>query len=264
MNTLTISLLQSALVWENPEANLKYFSQKINTLHAAVDLIVLPEMFTTGFSANVNTLAETMDGNTVRWMQQMAAKKSAAITGSIIIKESFDSDKDSVFYNRLLFVFPSGEIQYYDKRHTFTLAKEHEIFSSGEEKIIIDYKDWKICPLICYDLRFPVWSRNTEDYDILIYTANWPQKRINAWDALLKARAIENMSYTVGVNRIGIDGNKHEYVGHSVVFDYLGNSLSKEKNQEECVITIELHKDEQNFIRKKLGFLNDKDTFKLI
>lgn len=255
MNTLSIALLQSDLVWENPEKNLDNFTNKIESISDTVDIIVLPEMFTTGFSMNAIPLAEKMDGNTVLWMQKIASEKNSAVIGSIIIKEN------EAYYNRLLFVFQSGEIEHYDKKHTFTLAKEHETYTSGTEKLIVNYKGWKICPLICYDLRFPVWARNTENYDLLLYTASWPKKRINAWDALLKARAIENMSYTIGVNRIGLDGNDYEYVGHSAIYDCLGNCLTKEYNEEESIISLQVKKDEQDRVRESLGFLKDRDIF---
>ncbi|MDY0781325.1 amidohydrolase [Tenacibaculum sp. IB213877] len=259
---LNIALIQSDLVWENPEANRKLFEAKINTITNDVDLIVLPEMFSTGFSMNASALAETMEGETILWMQKMASEKSCAIVGSVIISERpFSSTQDDNYYNRLLFLHPSGKIEFYDKRHTFTLAKENEVYSAGENKLIVDYKGWKICPLICYDLRFPVWSRNIENYDLLIYVASWPKVRIAAWDALLKARAIENMSYTIGVNRIGTDANDYEYVGHSAVYDYLGNSLSEENNKKEDIIYLEIDKVTQQNTRKKLGFLNDKDDF---
>lgn len=261
MNTLKTAAIQADLIWENPTANRNYFTSKIKEVSNDIDLIILPEMFTTGFSMNANSLAENMDGETVAWMQHMAKEKQAAIIGSIIIQEHFGTTKTNNFYNRLLFVFPSGEIQHYDKRHTFTLAKEHETYTSGLKKLIINYKGWKICPLVCYDLRFPVWARNIENYDLLIYIASWPQKRINAWDALLKARAIENMSYVIGVNRVGLDGNNFEYVGHSITLDPLGNNLSKEKNENESIISVDLNKNTQTKVRNKLGFLNDKDEF---
>ncbi|TYP99686.1 putative amidohydrolase [Tenacibaculum adriaticum] len=252
---LNIAIIQSDLIWENPEANRLQFERKVNQVDNATDLIILPEMFSTGFSMNASVLAETMSGETVQWMQKMASEKQLAIVGSIIISEN---DK---FYNRLLFVYPSGKIEYYDKRHTFTLAKENEVFSEGKNKLIIEYKGWKICPLICYDLRFPVWSRNVENYDLLIYIASWPKVRISAWDALLKARAIENMCYTIGVNRTGKDGNNYEYVGHSIALDCLGNPLSKETNNDDEIILVQLDKTQQHKTREKLGFLNDKDAF---
>ncbi|MCH2033811.1 MAG: amidohydrolase [Tenacibaculum sp.] len=258
MNTLHISLLQADLSWENAQENINYFTEQIDEISNDVDLIVLPEMFTTGFSMNANKLAEEMNGKTVNWMQETAIKKQSAVVGSVIISEN------KKFYNRLFFVFPSGEFQYYDKKHTFTLAKEHETYSSGSKKLIVEYKGWKICPLICYDLRFPVWARNVEDYDLLIYVASWPEKRINAWDALLKARAIENMSYTIGVNRIGKDGNNYDYVGHSILFDCLGNPLSKEQNERQETISVQIEKESQDEIRNKLGFLKDKDKFSIL
>ncbi len=258
MNTLHISLLQADLSWENAQENINYFTEQIDQISNDVDLIVLPEMFTTGFSMNANKLEEEMNGKTVNWMQETAIKKQSAVVGSVIISEN------KKFYNRLFFVFPSGEFQYYDKKHTFTLAKEHETYSSGSKKLIVEYKGWKICPLICYDLRFPVWARNVEDYDLLIYVASWPEKRINAWDALLKARAIENMSYTIGVNRIGKDGNNYDYVGHSILFDCLGNPLSKKQNERQETISVQIEKESQDEIRNKLGFLKDKDKFKLV
>jgi predicted amidohydrolase len=181
----------------------------------------------------------------------------SAITGSMIIKENNN------YYNRLLFVFPSGVIQYYDKRHLFSLAGEDAIYTKGKHRLIVEYKGFRICPLICYDLRFPVYSRNTEDYDLLIYVANWPETRIVAWDTLLKARAIENMCYVIGVNRIGEDHNKHKYVGHSQVVDCLGNYLVEPMEIEGVFISI-LDKEEMHETRKKLSFLNDRDAFTVL
>ncbi len=202
---MKIALIQSSLFWENPNANRNHFEEKINAIDEEVDLIVLPEMFSTGFTMNPSAVSETMQGETVLWLQSLAEAKNSAITGSLVIQENNN------FYNRLLFVFPSGEIQFYDKRHLFTLAGEDKIYTSGKDKLIVEYKGWKICPLVCYDLRFPVFARNVEEYDVLIYVANWPESRITAWDALLKARAIENMSYTIGVNRVGKDNNNFEH-----------------------------------------------------
>jgi len=253
---MKIALLQSDLVWENPKANLNAFEKKINAITQKVDLIVLPEMFTTGFSMLPNDLAETMQGETVTWLTLLAKAKNCAITGSIIITENGN------FYNRLLFVFPSGEIQFYDKKHLFTLAGEEKLYSSGNKKLIIDYLGWKICPLVCYDLRFPVFSRNTENYDLLIYVASWPKTRINAWDTLLKARAIENMSYTIGVNRIGEDNNGYQYTGHSQAVDFLGNYI-QEPNEIDVTFVLELDKNEMLETRKKLDFLSDRDPFEL-
>lgn len=253
---MKIALIQSSLIWENPIANRNYFDEKINGIKEQVDLIVLPEMFTTGFTMNPLAVAETMQGETVLLLQSLAKAKNSAITGSLVITENNN------FYNRLLFVFPSGEIQFYDKRHLFTLAGEDKVYTKGNQKLIVDYLGWKICPLICYDLRFPVLARNVEDYDLLLYVANWPKPRINAWDILIQARSVENMCYTIGVNRIGLDNNKYEHVGHSQVVDFLGNYVLEPQETEGVFIT-ELNKDKLVETRKKLGFLNDRDTFEL-
>ena len=253
---MKLALIQSSLFWENPTANRNYFEQKINAITEKIDLIVLPEMFTTGFTMNPDNLAETMQGETIQWLQLLAKAKHSAITGSFIIRENNN------FYNRLLFVFPSGEIQFYDKRHLFTLAGEDKVYTSGNKKLIVEYMGWKICPLICYDLRFPVFARNTVDYDLLIYVANWPKTRINAWDILIKARAVENMCYTIGANRIGLDDNNFEYVGHSQAVDFLGNYILKPQ-EAEGVFVIELNKENLLETRSKLGFLNDRDSFEL-
>lgn len=260
---LRVALLQSDIIWEDINANLAQFSTKIKSISSEVDLIVLPEMFSIGFTMNAKNLAETMDGKTVRWMQNLAQEKQAVITGSVIISERpFNfAQGDIKYYNRLLFVHPSGKIEFYDKRHTFTLANEHETFSAGNERRIFELNGWKIYPLICYDLRFPVWARNTDNYDVLLYVASWPKARISAWDALLKARAIENISYTFGVNRVGLDGNNFEYIGHSIVYDSLGNPLSEENNEKEEIILVELDKPQQHNVREKYGFLNDRDDF---
>jgi predicted amidohydrolase len=253
---MKVALIQSALVWENPEANRTHFNEKINSIVEEVNLIVLPEMFTTGFTMNPAKVAETMGGKTVSWMQDLAKAKNAAITGSVVIEEN------SNFYNRMLFVFPSGEIQHYDKRHLFTLAGEDKVYSRGGQKLIVEYLGWKICPLVCYDLRFPVFSRNVENYDLLIYVASWPKTRIKAWDTLLTARAIENMSYSIGVNRIGEDKNGYAYVGHSQVADFLGEYML-EPQQSEGVFFVELNKEKMMETRLKLDFLSDRDDFEI-
>lgn len=257
MKTLKISLIQSHLLWENPAANRKNFSEKIVKIKEETDIIVLPEMFTTGFTMNAESLSEENEGETLQWMRSEAIKKQSAITGSIIIKEGEN------YYNRLYFVFPNGSYKTYDKRHTFTLAGEHNTYSSGNERIVVDYKGWKVCLLICYDLRFPVWARNTTNYDVLLYVANWPKKRIAAWDALLKARAIENMCYCIGLNRVGLDGNGHEYSGHSAIYDVLGEQISTKDFEREFTETISISKDELEEHRKHLQFLNDRDKFTL-
>jgi predicted amidohydrolase len=257
MQHLKIAILQADLVWENSAENLKNFSEKIHQINEQVDLIVLPEMFTTGFSMHPQKIGDTMHGETVAWMRKTASEKNAAIAGSVIIFEN------NSFYNRFLFVHPSGEINFYNKRHLFTLAGEDKVYESGKEKIVVDYKGWKICPLVCYDLRFPVWARNVEDYDLLMYVANWPKIRIAAWDTLLKARAIENMCYTIGVNRVGVDANNYEYSGHSAAFNCLGEQVAETKENKEETVVFTLDKNHITEIRNKLGFLNDRDTFEI-
>jgi omega-amidase len=257
MQHLKIAILQADLVWQNSAENLKKFSEKIYQINEQVDLIVLPEMFTTGFSMHPQKIGDTMHGETVAWMRKTASEKNAAVVGSVIIFENNN------FYNRFLFVHPSGEINFYDKRHLFTLAGEDKVYVAGKEKLIVDYKGWKICPLVCYDLRFPVWARNAEDYDLLIYVANWPKIRIAAWDTLLKARAIENMCYTIGVNRVGVDANNYEYSGHSAAFNCLGEQVAETTENKEETVVFTLDKNHSSEIRNKLGFLNDRDTFEI-
>ena len=252
---LKVALIQANLVWENPQKNREQFTEKIEQISGSINLIILPEMFTSGFTMNAEKVAETMNGETITLLKGMAAKKDAAIVGSLVITEA------GKYYNRLVFVEPSGKITTYNKRHAFTLVGEEKTYTAGNEKIIIDYLGWKICPLICYDLRFPVWARNTENYEVLIYVANWPKPRVTAWDTLLKARAIENMSYCIGVNRVGVDGVGSEYSGHSAVYDVLGNQLSNFEPHEEGTQVIVLEKRHVEAYRNKLKFLNDRDTF---
>jgi omega-amidase len=251
---MKIALIQIPLVWENPKSNRAYIEQKINTLEPEIDLVVLPEMFTTGFTMRPERVAETMQGETVLWMQSLAKAQNCAITGSLVIIE------EGNYYNRLLFVFPSGEIEYYNKRHLFTLAGEDKSYTKGTQKLIVEYRGWKICPLICYDLRFPVFARNVEQYDLLLYVANWPTIRIQSWDTLLKARAVENMSYTIGVNRVGKDEKDYDYSGYSQVVDFLGN-YAITPQETEGVFYAQLDKEALLQTRAKLGFLNDQDTF---
>jgi omega-amidase len=256
-NELKIMAIQADLAWENPQQNRVFFEEKIKALDADVDLIVLPEMFTTGFTMHPEKVAENMDGLSVSWMQKIAQEKQTALCGSLVISEN------GAFYNRLVFVHPTGALETYNKRHSFTLVGEDKVYTAGAEKINIAYKGWKICPLICYDLRFPVWARNTDNYDLLIFMANWPIARIKAWDTLLKARAIENMSYVIGINRTGTDANNYSYSGNSLVIDYLGEELSSLQKNEIGVIGATLKKDKQDRIRKKLGFLKDMDSFNI-
>ncbi|MEM8927496.1 MAG: amidohydrolase [Bacteroidota bacterium] len=253
---LKVALVQSHLIWENPEANRERFAEKIDGITNEVDLIVLPEMFTTGFTMKPNEIDTSEGERTLQWMEDCASKKNTALCGSLVFNEK------NHYFNRLFFVLPEGEHFHYDKKHTFTLAGENKVYKAGNKKVVFEYKGFRICPLICYDLRFPVWARNREDYDILIYVANWPKPRINAWDALLKARAIENMAYCIGVNRIGLDGMGHEYPGHSAVYDVLGNGLGYTEREE--VIYATLSKEHVENYRTKLRFLADRDAFNLI
>lgn len=257
-NQLKVALLQTNTVWEKRKQNRKRLTQKIDEIQQDFQLLVLSETFTTGFSMTPEGLAESMDGKTVHWMQEIATQKQSAVTGSLIIEENGN------FYNRLLFVFPDGTLEHYDKRHLFSLAGEDKVFTAGKEKLIIDYLGWKICPLVCYDLRFPVWSRNTEDIDLLLYVANWPKPRILAWDVLLKARAIENMCYSIGVNRIGEDPEQNEYTGNSAVYDVLGNAVSNIKPNREALEIVTLDKSHITYYRNKLSFLEDRDHFSLM
>nr|WP_321232541.1 amidohydrolase [uncultured Psychroserpens sp.] len=256
-NELKIALVQSNLVWENPEQNRINFSNKINSIAEPVDIIILPEMFTSGFTMNAKANAESMTGDTISWMQQLAKQKHTAITGSVIIEEN------NTFFNRLLFAHPDGQIDSYDKRHTFTLAGEDKVYRAGENISLINYKGWTIKPLVCYDLRFPVWARNVENYDLVFYVANWPKVRIAAWDTLLKARAIENMSYCIGVNRVGLDGNNYDYSGHSAAYNVLGERLDTIPFNKEAIAIVTLEKEHISKYRKKLGFLKDGDRFTL-
>jgi len=254
---IKITLIQSILHWENAEANLHMFEGKISALKDETDIIVLPEMFSTGFTMNASALAEPMQGRTMSWMQSMAEKKKCVITGSVIIREG------NSFFNRLIWMKPDGSFFQYDKRHLFRLAHEEQTYTPGKDKVIIDFKGWKILPLICFDLRFPVWSRRTKlsNYDVLIYAANWPERRIVAWNQLLIARAIENQCYVVGLNRFGNDGNEVYHSGESAVINFKGENLSGIPAHEECHETITLHMPELLEFRKQLPFLEDADDF---
>ena len=256
MNQLKITLLQVPLSWENKQENLNFLSQKITAV-SSTDVIVLPEMFSTGFSMNSTALAEKMDGLAVTWMREQAARKNCAIAGSLIIEENKN------YYNRLIWMAPDGKCEFYNKRHLFRMANENKHFSEGNKKQIISYKGWKICLLVCYDLRFPVWSRRTknENYDVILYVANWPERRSYAWKSLLVARAIENQSYVVGVNRIGKDGNEINYVGDSVALNFIGEQLTNSPSDGESSETVVLTKDSLVEFRKNFPAEMDADNF---
>jgi len=257
MPDLIITLFQPELVWEAQQANIDNFEKKIQNLSGRYDLIILPEMFSTGFSMNAATLAETMEGPTVIWMTETARRMKAHITGSAIITEN------GRFYNRLIWVQPDGKRFTYDKRHLFRFANEHHTYQAGTKQITITLNGWRIRPFICYDLRFPVWTRNTgNDFDLAIYIANWPQPRADHWKALLKARAIENQAFVIGVNRVGNDGNGLEYSGDSAVIDPMGRILFQAAHQE-SVHNIELSYEKMNAYRQSFPALKDADRFQI-
>jgi len=260
-NELKVALIQTDLVWENPVGNRDTLTKKIHGINEAVDLIVLPEMFSTGFTMEADKLAEPPNSKTYRWMAQMAAQTGSMIIGSYIIKDGTDR------FNRLHAVTPDGNHHAYDKRHLFRMAEEHKHYSSGNKKIIIEWKGWKILPLVCYDLRFPVWSRNYPQgkelqYDTLIFVANWPAARVSAWDSLLKARAIENLSYSVGLNRVGDDGKGVLYNGHSGIYDPKGEKLLFMDDKED-IQTISLSMSELEAYRNKFPAHFDGDSFEI-
>ena len=272
MSTLSITTIQSGLTWENKEANLEMFDNKIRSLSGKKEIVILPEMFSTGFSMNPASLAETMDGPTVQWMRRISAEQKIILTGSVIIEEN------GAYYNRLIWMLPNGNYGYYDKRHLFAYAGEDKYYTPGNKRLIASVKGWKVNLQICYDLRFPVWARQSDssfdqvplppeqrknkgvEYDLLVYVANWPEKRIQAWKTLLQARAIENQVYVVGVNRVGNDGNNIYHSGDSMVIDPLGEILYN-KSHEEDIHSIQLDKAKLDDLRTKLPFLNDADDF---
>jgi omega-amidase len=255
---LKLTLVQTSLHWHNPEANRQMLAQKLSALSEPTDLIVLPEMFTTGFSMEAPALAETMSGPTLRWLAEQAQLHRAVITGSLIIKEA---DK---YYNRLIWMLPNGTFRFYDKRHLFRMAGETIIYTAGNSKSTFSLKGWQVCPLVCYDLRFPVWSRNKQNqYDLLLYVANWPEKRRLAWQTLLQARAIENLAYVAGVNRVGEDGNGITYAGDSVVHQPNGEVLWQ-KSYAEDIQTLTLSKKHLNHYRETFPAYLDADDFTLV
>jgi omega-amidase len=263
MPAITFTLIQTALHWEDKGANLAMLEKKINSISTPTHIVVLPEMFSTGFSMKPELLAETMDGPTVQWMKKLAAQKRVVLTGSIIIEE------EGQYYNRLIWMLPNGQMGLYDKRHLFAMGSEHEHYSQGNQRFIASVNGWKIHCNICYDLRFPVWARQQGDddrgfeYDVLLYVANWPDRRNHAWKTLLQARAIENQCYVVGVNRVGRDGNGVYHTGDSMVCNALGEVLYH-KADDEDIYTVTLQKEELDAVREKLPFWKDADAFLLI
>ncbi len=261
MSSLTITLIQTKLYWEDKPANLAMLEKKITGISEKTELVVLPEMFSTGFSMQPNKLAETMEGPTVAWMKQIARAKKIILTGSLIITEN---DR---YFNRLLWVLPDGSLGYYDKRHRFAFAGEDNEYTAGNKRLIARVKGWRINLQVCYDLRFPVWARQhtseEPEYDILLYVANWPERRIHAWKTLLTARAIENQSFVVGLNRVGDDGNGIYHSGDSMVIDPLGVVLYQ-KTGDEDIHTITLEKETVESVRSKFPFWKDADEFTII
>ncbi len=267
MSSLTFTLIQTALHWENKEANLQMLEQKIAAIKEKTQVVVLPEMFPTGFSMKPQQFAETMDGPTMQWMKKVAAAKRIALTGSMIIEE------EGHYYNRLVWMLPNGKYGIYNKRHLFAFAGEDQYYTQGTQRLITSANGWKINLMVCYDLRFPVWSRQSPlqkegdqsepEYDILVYVANWPERRSHAWKTLLQARAIENQCYVIGVNRIGNDGNNIYHSGDSMVVNALGEMLYH-KAHEEDIFTITLDKEHLLQIREKMPFLKDADRFLIL
>jgi len=259
MSTLTCTLIQTKLFWEDAAANRKMFEEKINSIKEKTEVVILPEMFSTGFSMQPEKYAETMDGETLAWMKQFASNKKIILTGSLMIKE------EEQYYNRLIWMLPNGNYGCYDKRHLFAHGDEHNHYESGNKRLISSAKGWKINLQVCYDLRFPVWARQNisvdqAEYDVLIYVANWPERRSLAWRTLLQARAIENQCYVIGVNRVGDDGNNVHHTGDSMVVDPMGEILYNKKDEED-IFTITLDKKYLETIRTKLPFLKDADRF---
>lgn len=254
MSALTVTIVQAVLYWHDAEANRKMFGEMLSQLETATDLIVLPEMFTTGFTMDAPSQAEEMNGPSIDWMAEMAADRKANVCGSLIIKEH------NHYFNRFVCMSPSGERSCYDKRHLFRLADEHNHYTAGSERVTFNINDWRICPQVCYDLRFPVWSRNRGDYDLLLYVANWPNRRHFAWETLLRARAIENLSYLAGVNRTGTDGNNLPYSGGSAIVDYLGADLANLADQV-GMASATLDRDNLQKFRDRFAFHVDADNF---
>lgn len=258
MSVLKITTFQAYLFWENTEKNLKNLALRLSGIREKTDLIVLPEMFNTGFSMNTVELAEEMNGPTMQWMLQQAKRFESVVTGSLIIKEKNN------YYNRLIWMRPDGSFEKYDKRHLFAMGKENDFYTPGKDKLIVELNGWKICPVICYDLRFPVWLRNKDaEYDLLLIVANWPERRSLHWRTLIPARAVENISYVVGVNRVGHDGNEIYHSGDSMCIDPNGKTVYYKPNDED-LYTFSISKEEVVKARRLFPFLKDADNFKLL
>jgi predicted amidohydrolase len=262
MQDIKVAIIQTDLAWENADANLEMFGEKFDAINESFDLIVLPEMFNTAFSMNPSVCAELPDGKTFSWIKEKAKEKNCVITGSMLINDGGN------YFNRLIWMMPDGTFQQYDKKHLFRFSGEHEVFSSGRKKITSSLNGWNVRPLICYDLRFPVWSMNTFskekfEYDCLIYIANWPKKRRHAWISLLVARAIENQAYVIGVNRIGTDGKGNAYSGDSMIIDPKGNIIVQIPAHQEAIEFATLSHSEVQSYREHFRVALDWDKFKI-
>lgn len=255
---LRISLVQTSLTWEDPSANFNHLQELCTQVPSNSDLIVLPEMFSTGFTMKPELHSETVLGKGLKWMQDLAHRKNCVVTGSLAIEEN------SKYYNRLFWVSPDGSFSHYNKRHLFSLAEEEKHYTQGEERLLVELKGFKILPLICYDLRFPVWSRNNVGYDVAIYVANWPERRSFFWKQLLIARSIENQCFIVGVNRVGEDGNGVSHSGDSVCLGPLGNEIGAANPLATELLNVEITKEELTSVRNKFSFLDDQDKFEVI
>lgn len=258
VDSLRISMVQSHIIWEDRSENLSYYGELLRRVSGKTDIAILPETFTTGFSMDVEKLADTMDGETLTVVKSWAVKYDMAIVGSFIVVEN------GKYFNRAFFITPEGLAGYYDKRHLFRMAGEDKHFTAGDKPVVLNYKGWKICLQVCYDLRFPVWSRNVNnEYDLLLYVANWPEPRRKAWKALLLARAIENMAYVCGVNRVGVDGKGFTYRGDSMVISPKGKKMADAGKREEITRTCTLLKSELDDLRTKFPAWKDADTFSI-
>lgn len=256
MNSLKIAILQHNIIWHNAIANQQQLEKQFKQLPQAITLVVLPEMWTTGFTMKPEEVSETMDGSTIKWMKQMAKTHHTAICGSLAIQEGNN------FFNRFIFVHPTSRVEFYDKAHPYTPSGESKVYRAGKGSALIEYVGFRIRPLVCYDLRFPVFARNTDNYDLLLCVANWPAARIQAWNALLRARAIENMAYCIGVNRTGKDAYRLTYPGASAAYNALGDELVFMK-EKDVIVSFTIDIDALHSTRKKLPFLEDRDDFTL-
>lgn len=256
-NTLSIATIQFDVKWEDKQSNFRYVEQQLLLIDKATQLVILPEMFSTGFSMNPSLLAESMEGETVKWMTELAEKFSVALMGSIIVSENGNN------FNRMIFAKPDGEIEFYDKRHLFRMGEENNHYTGGKQRKIFNFLGWRICPQICYDLRFPVWSRNRNDYDLLVYVASWPKARRNVWRTLATARAMENQSYVAIANRVGVDGMNLEYSGDSMIIDYKGDIIAEAVLGESSVVNALIDKQQLIEFKDKFPTWMDADVFTL-